>query len=281
MTDSPNKPTRELIQEGLTLFHDESSPDDDADFASLTPSAIKAFELFREATERGDCVGEFMLGVCYDFGRGVALDQKEAYKRYQNAANQGLPESWHNLGLCEMFGEGTPQNFQKGAEAFKRAFEAGCLKEANYNLALCLDGGVGVEPDEASAQELYRSLADSFAYSPARRRVIAPRDPRSDRYLLAAFFMLLFGIGGELFYDASRKRAKRKTRALILGGVLAALRGLTLLALEPSAPLPAPTEEDIAQALAPKIRIPYSVNLYENEIETENNDAEDARNVGA
>ena len=44
----------------------------------------------RKAAEQGDAKGQTLLAVCYNEGKGVAKDYKEAVKWWTKSAEQGL-----------------------------------------------------------------------------------------------------------------------------------------------------------------------------------------------
>ena len=46
-------------------------------------------------------------GECYEFGRGVKRDAKQAFELYQRAANMNYPDGCYRLGNCYLYGNGT------------------------------------------------------------------------------------------------------------------------------------------------------------------------------
>ena len=62
------------------------------------------------AAEQGHTDAQFNLGVAYDYGEGVPLDDPEAVRWYRLAAEQGIASAQNNLGLMYGNGEGVPQD---------------------------------------------------------------------------------------------------------------------------------------------------------------------------
>jgi tetratricopeptide (TPR) repeat protein len=63
------------------------------------------------------------LGVCYQFGRGVAKDEAEAVKWYRKAAEQGNADAQFNLGLCYANGHGVGKDEVEAVKWFRKAAE--------------------------------------------------------------------------------------------------------------------------------------------------------------
>jgi hypothetical protein len=67
--------------------------------------------IIRPMAEKGYPFAQFNLGVLYDEGKGVPLDDGQAMQWYQKAAEQGLPQAQVNLGIMYEQGEGVPPDF--------------------------------------------------------------------------------------------------------------------------------------------------------------------------
>ncbi|MDO4569882.1 MAG: hypothetical protein Q4D38_05835 [Planctomycetia bacterium] len=148
---------QQLIVKGLRIWRQNDPENDRA-----------AFGFFSRAAELNDAVGQYMLGVCYDTGRGTMENIHEACRWYALASEQGLREATYNLGVCSFYGEGTAQDFMRAADLFCEAAGKGLL-EATYNYALCFEFGLGVDESERLSQSLYTSIANE--YEPAMSRV--------------------------------------------------------------------------------------------------------------
>ena len=68
---------------------------------------------------------QYNLGVCYNTGRGVPVDDKEAARLYKLAADQGHALAQYNLGGCYNTGRGVPQDDNEAARLYKLAADQG------------------------------------------------------------------------------------------------------------------------------------------------------------
>jgi TPR repeat protein len=76
----------------------------------------RASEFYRLAATRGHAVGQAQLGRCYEFGRGVEIDEKTAAQWYRRAAEQGYPGAQCHLGMMLLQGRGVSQSYDEGAK---------------------------------------------------------------------------------------------------------------------------------------------------------------------
>jgi hypothetical protein len=67
--------------------------------------------IVRPLAEQGFAFAQFNLGVLYDNGHGVPMDDQKAIEWYRKAAEQGLPQAQINLGIMYEEGEGGPADF--------------------------------------------------------------------------------------------------------------------------------------------------------------------------
>ncbi|WP_230988311.1 tetratricopeptide repeat protein [Bathymodiolus japonicus methanotrophic gill symbiont] len=58
----------------------------------------EAFKWFRKAAEQGHAGAQDNLGMMYAIGKGVVQDDKEAFKWFRKAAEQGHASAQDNLG---------------------------------------------------------------------------------------------------------------------------------------------------------------------------------------
>ncbi len=89
----------------------------------------KAFYWYREAAKQGHPLAYNNLGICY----GVQKDYSKAFKCFQRAAIQNLPEALNNLGLCYQGGLGVQEDYQKALQCFLKAKSLG-YKKAEINI---------------------------------------------------------------------------------------------------------------------------------------------------
>ena len=66
---------------------------------------------WKPLAEQGDARAQYNLGVMYDHGYGVPLNDKEAVKWYRKAAEQGYASAQYNLGFLYYSGYGVPQDY--------------------------------------------------------------------------------------------------------------------------------------------------------------------------
>ena len=62
--------------------------------------------------EQGNAETQFVLGLMYYTGRGVAQDYKEAVKWYTKSAEQGIASAQYNLGVVYGNGRGVAQDYK-------------------------------------------------------------------------------------------------------------------------------------------------------------------------
>jgi TPR repeat protein len=102
-----------------------------------------------------DPAAEHNLGRDYYYGRnGKPRDRKEAYEFFKRAAEKGLPEAQHALGLMFLNGDseaGVPRDPGQSARLFESAAEKG-LAAAAESLAEMHERGIGVRRDSEQAE---------------------------------------------------------------------------------------------------------------------------------
>ena len=70
-----------------------------------------ALQEWRALAERGDAQAQHNLGVMYDEGYGVPVNDAEAVKWYRKAAEQGVATAQVILGFTYGTGAGIPMNY--------------------------------------------------------------------------------------------------------------------------------------------------------------------------
>ena len=90
----------------------------------------------RDAAEQGLALAQFILGVSYAEGYGVARNYKQAVHWYRKAAEQGNAKAQYNLGLMYGKGQGVPQDFKQALHWLTKAAEqaASIGRAAKYRL---------------------------------------------------------------------------------------------------------------------------------------------------
>lgn len=75
------------------------------------PTQQAFIDKIRSAAERGEAEAQLLLGVMYDTGDGVPVDDSEGAKWYRKAAEQGHAEAQYHLGVMYAKGEGVPEDY--------------------------------------------------------------------------------------------------------------------------------------------------------------------------
>ena len=119
----------------------------------------QALKLLRPASQQGDALAEYRLGVMYATGQGVERDFTEATRWFRKAAEQGQADAQYSLGLRYLNGEGVKRDYAEAVRWFRAAATQG-QREAQYCLGLRYVLGQGVEQDYAEAARWFRAAAE-------------------------------------------------------------------------------------------------------------------------
>ena len=119
------------------------------------PEAAKWLE---RAAESGEAIAQYRLGTLYDRGRGVPADPALALHWYQLAASAGNRKAMHNLAAAYAQGSGTPKDFSEAARWFSKAANLG-LADSQFNLAVLYERGLGVPQSLLDAYKWYAIAA--------------------------------------------------------------------------------------------------------------------------
>ena len=84
----------------------------------------------RLASAQGNIQAKNNLAFCYQKGRGVHKDVKEAIRLYEEAAAGGHASAQYNLGYCYWYGEGVKTDKNRAIELFKQSADNGNAKAA-------------------------------------------------------------------------------------------------------------------------------------------------------
>ncbi|MGN1033040.1 MAG: tetratricopeptide repeat protein, partial [Intestinibacter sp.] len=118
-------------------------------------------ELEKQA-EEGDVDTQFSLGDYY-FVLNKENDNEEnnknAFKWYKKAAENGLPDAQYNLAGLYMNGLGIEENREKAFEWYEKVAEQGHI-ESKLCLAICYEQGIGTDMDEKKAFNIVKSIED-------------------------------------------------------------------------------------------------------------------------
>lgn len=124
---------------------------------TLPPEEIGPMAL-RRAAASGNAAAEFLVGVKYTEGSGVAANLAEAAKWYQKAAAKGLAPAQYRLASLYEKGNGVERDATKARDWYVKAAEAGNIK-AMHNLAVLYAEGQSGSPDFKEAAKWFEKAA--------------------------------------------------------------------------------------------------------------------------
>ncbi|XP_060073358.1 DAP3-binding cell death enhancer 1-like [Ylistrum balloti] len=134
----------------------------------------------------------FNLGLCYETGRGVKKNIKQAMKLYERAVMENHPQAMYNLALIYLGEDGALTSPALGIQLMEKAADLGLAQaqtfmgvhimeqkqpslfkavayfraaagqddsDGEYFLALCYEQGLGVEENKCRAADLYSQAA--------------------------------------------------------------------------------------------------------------------------
>jgi TPR repeat protein len=118
-----------------------------------------AFARDMAAANAGDAAGMFNVGVMYQQGTGVTVDDRASFEWYRRAAEEGYVDGQYNLANAYDNGTGVDADPRAAVEWYRHAAEAGHAPAQN-SLGNCYNNGTGVAADSCAAIEWYRRAAD-------------------------------------------------------------------------------------------------------------------------
>ncbi len=119
-----------------------------------------AFPLLRKAAEQSYAPAQFLLGIMYDEGQGIAENNREALRWYRKAADQGLVQAQFLLGIAYADGQSVAQDYSEALRWHRKAAEQG-FTQAQLHLGLIYFGGIGVAQDLVQAHQ-WLNIAGAF-----------------------------------------------------------------------------------------------------------------------
>lgn len=99
-----------------------------------------------KAAEKGNGHAYWLLGLCYEHGRGVEEDERKAFEYYTKGSELGNANCQHNLANMYLLGNGVKKNIKKAAELCRKSAEQG-YKLAQFALARAYERGLFGETD--------------------------------------------------------------------------------------------------------------------------------------
>ncbi|MBQ6828826.1 MAG: SEL1-like repeat protein, partial [Thermoguttaceae bacterium] len=134
--------------------------------AAVEPDAERAFGLATAPAEAGNPFALYVLGDCYNSGRGVDRDEEKAEALYKAAADELKKRADEKDALALDYcgekyacGDGVEIDFRKAFEFFRKASDLNCAI-GKANLATCWMNGWGVAVDYAEAVRLLQEARD-------------------------------------------------------------------------------------------------------------------------
>ncbi len=136
-----------------------AEPLDDANAAYQRGDYATALPIARSLAKQGVVGAQAMLGYMYRDGKGVAKDEKEAFKWFRIVAEQGFPDAQFMLGKMYREGRGVLQDYKEASKWFRLAAEQGDAM-AQLNLGTMYQQAEGVSQDDKEAVKWYRLAAE-------------------------------------------------------------------------------------------------------------------------
>ena len=84
-----------------------------------------AYALCSTSADQGDALAQYILGVMYGDGQGVAQDYPAAVSWFRKAADQGNAEAQFNLGVMYGDGQGVAQDYAAAVSWYRKAADQG------------------------------------------------------------------------------------------------------------------------------------------------------------
>lgn len=135
----------------------------------------EALEWARKSSDTGNAVGRWFLGVIYDNPQGTDISTEqgkaEAIRLYRLSSEQGYAPAQYNLAVKMENGDGIEKDRPSAIRLFKLAANQG-YDNAQFRLGLLHELGRGVTKDREEAIRLYRLAADQGNVE-ARRKLQA------------------------------------------------------------------------------------------------------------
>jgi TPR repeat protein len=117
-----------------------------------------AAQFYRKAADAGYAPAQYNLAHSYENGLGVERDLSQAAAWYRKAAEQGDPEAQNNLGTLYASGQGVPRSDAEAVRWYRLAADQSD-PEGTTNLGMMYLQGRAVKRDFAQAFELFSKAA--------------------------------------------------------------------------------------------------------------------------
>jgi hypothetical protein len=137
-----------------------------------------AFELQKQAAEKGSADADFELYIHLSQGLGVEVDESAAFEHVRRAAEANHPRAQYNMGSMYALGSYVPEDMEEAARWYDRACE-------NFNGRACATvaamyfRGEGLPRDPAKAAE-YFDLAEEAGFDPSAIQEVIGFEPDAE-----------------------------------------------------------------------------------------------------
>jgi uncharacterized protein len=127
-----------------------AAPTDKAIQAMRADDFNAALDELRPLAAKNDRDAQFLLGMLYDAGKGVAQDPAAAASWYRKAAKQNHLLAQAYLGAMLYSGQGVQQDYAEAARWFRAPADSG-NDQAQFYLGSMYASGAGVKKDDSEA----------------------------------------------------------------------------------------------------------------------------------
>jgi hypothetical protein len=124
----------------------------------VTLNNVEAARWYGKAVALGEPIGMIDLGWLYATGHGVKKDYAEAVRLYETAVNAGVPAAMNNLGLLYLNGEGVARDYVQARRLLEQGAALGSPAAMNGLGAIYKDGD-GVPRDLKLARQWFEKAA--------------------------------------------------------------------------------------------------------------------------
>jgi localization factor PodJL len=147
----------------------------------MAVNEAEAAKWLERAANQNVALAAYRLGTLYERGHGVPADPRRAAQWYATAATAGNYKAMHNLAVAYANGAGVKRDLVVAAQWFMRAANLG-LADSQFNLAVLYERGMGVQQSLLDAYKWYAiAAARGDAESKARIAVLATQMGAEDK----------------------------------------------------------------------------------------------------
>jgi len=140
-----------------------------------TRDTVEAVDWFRKAAAQGVSSAEFQMGQLYDFGFGVAQDDRLALDWYRKAAGHGSAAAERSIGDFYAKGRAVTTDPVEAARWYRRGADGDDLR-AQYQLGQMYFDGTGLTRDYEAAYLWFTVAAGQTPLTDNRKQLIEMRN---------------------------------------------------------------------------------------------------------